>query len=448
MVTRAVCLALALAAGCNWSTFDDLADDAWVDRVVKPNSSRQYGQVVVAMPNPTAAGGANVVVLGRATASLSTLRYDATGKRTINTISDFVPLGFALFPENPPVVVEPGQNRFAFPVITGAMEEGQGTIILMNGDTLAGSPTVIAFTAGSPDQQKTRIEALAFGAVKLTRPPQAAAPTDPAKVLVAGRGDQINMIIDYDTPLGSGAADIWGCTHGGNDQAVFGAVVADVVNGPGTADDDAEIIVGVGPDDRDMPMSELRIYSPDQLRGTSLSGTEQAPSPCEAPLVPIPVAAGDVGAAITATKFNPAAVLSDLVYSAPSINKVFVRFGDSGLTQELTITNIGSEFGYALATGNVDDDPEPELVIGAPRSNVEGETDAGALYVYDFDLGIGELAQTTMYTTSQPSASERFGKSVAIVPWSATANVLVVGAEGKVFTYFRTGFYDDVRTGR
>lgn len=448
MVIRATSFAalFGLAAfipACNWTTFDDLADESWVDRVTKPNNSRQYGQVVVAMPGSAPGGGANVVVLGRATPSLSTLRYEATGKRTINSIRDFVSLGFSQFTENPPVAGVPGENRFAFPVITGDKEEGQGRVVIMNGDTLAGVPTLITFTAGDATVQRTRITALAFGEVSLTRPPQATPPDAPNKVLVVGRGNQLNLIVDYDTAL-SGAAAIWGCTHGDSDQAVFGAAVADV----SAADPDNEIIVGVGDKDRDVAMSELRIYSPEQLRGMSGSGTSEALSPCVAPLETVMVPATDVGAAIVTTKFDPASTLTDVVYSAPSTNKVFVRLGDAGVTRELTITNVGSEFGYALAVGNLDDDPEPELVVGAPRSNVDGATDAGAIYLYDYNAATDEFSQLTMYTTSSPTASERFGKSIAIVPWSATQNVLVVGAEGKVLTYFRTGFYDDVRTGR
>jgi len=454
MVIRAASftgLALLLSAGaCNWATFDDLADETWVDRVVKPNASTQYGQIIAAMPNPTAGGGANLVVLGRSSVSLSTLRYDNTGKRSITSISDFGDsLGFAQVPELLPLVVEPGLNRFAFPVITGEKEQGQGRVILMNGDTLGGTPTLITFTAGDAAQQKTRIGALAFGAVHLTRPPQAAVPTETHPILVVGRGDQVDVVVDYDDPV-PGPSAIWGCRFGtDSDQVVLGAAVADVTDDSATADDDDhEIIVGIGPKDVADQLSELRIYTPQQLRGVSGASSTEAVGPCVAPLETVMVAGADAGAAIATAKFDPASVLTDVVYSAPSINKVFVRLGDLGVTRELTITNIGSDFGYALAVGNLDDDPEPELIVGAPRSNVDGVTDAGAIYLYDYDATTDQFVQTTLYTTSSPTASERFGKSVAIVPWDATRNVLVVGAEGKVFTYFRTGFYDDVRTGR
>ena len=54
----------------------------------------------------------------------------------------------------------------------------------------------------------------------------------------------------------------------------------------------------------------------------------------------------------------------------------------------------------------------------------------------------------TLYP-GEPENEERFGKSVTIAPFgSGTRNVLVVGAEGEVFTYFRTQLYSDVRAGR
>ena len=51
---------------------------------------------------------------------------------------------------------------------------------------------------------------------------------------------------------------------------------------------------------------------------------------------------------------------------------------------------------------------------------------------------------------AEPAEEERFGKSVTVAPFGASGdrNVLMIGAEGEVFTYFRTSLYDDVRTGR
>ena len=117
-------------------------------------------------------------------------------------------------------------------------------------------------------------------------------------------------------------------------------------------------------------------------------------------------------------------------------------------TPSLPIT--GSNFGYALAAGDLDGDDVPELIVGAPRSDVDGTTDAGAVYIYRYAAGAFSLVSTDPLAVASPSSSEQFGKSLAVAPWGKTGqNVLVVGAEGKVFTYFRlAGLYDDVRTGR
>ena len=79
LFTAAALLGLGGAAGCNWTVFDELADETWVDRVTKPDetNSRQYGEVVLA--TPTRGPGTNIVVVGRAEASISQLRYDADG---------------------------------------------------------------------------------------------------------------------------------------------------------------------------------------------------------------------------------------------------------------------------------------------------------------------------------------------------------------------------------
>lgn len=464
MVIRVMTAAALLGLGaCNWTTFDDLQDGVWVDRVVKPNSSRQYGEAIVAGPTPNDGGGANLTVLGRSSATLSTIAYDETGGRVISTITDFGdPLGFALFPENPPLVAEPadedGGNRFLFPVITGLNEEGEGRVIAMSARPLGANVSKVTFKDEATSNE--RILGLNVGALENVPIPVFPGSTpdqlvnDPLELdLVVGRGPQINMVVDYTVHNYDDVTDvperIWGCNHGR--ELAYRLVVADVIDDadPLTLDDNGpEIVIGVGtPEDT---QSELRIYSPSALRGPGGDSTEAAPQSCVDPLIPAHAAdLADLGAAMVATKFDPAAVLSDVVYSSPSGNAVFVRLGDSGEQIDLRISNTGSMFGHALAAGNLDDDPQPELVVGAPRSNVEGATDAGQIYVYDYDPATRTFSDPPLaYATSSPTASERFGKSLAIVPWDAERNVLVVGAEGKVFTYFRTGFYDDVRLGR
>jgi len=93
----------------------------------------------------------------------------------------------------------------------------------------------------------------------------------------------------------------------------------------------------------------------------------------------------------------------------------------------------------------------PELIVGAPRSDPDGVSNGGSVYIYRFVTTPApgfELAMTLR--PAEPVEEERFGKSVTVAPFGATGTkkVLMVGAEGEVFTYFRTSEYDDVRTGR
>lgn len=471
MVTRlsaalAAAAALGTGAACNWSTFDDLQDGVGVDRIVKPNASRQYGEVVLPGLVGNTPAGANITVLGRSSATLSTVAYDENGDREIVTISDFAnPLQFDTFPENPPVVAEPvdpadpnfanGKNRFLFPVLTGNNEVGQGRVVAMSAEPLGGHVSKITFKDNATGTE--RVLGIGVGHLEgVVIPSFAGSPMNnmPDKLdLVVGRGPQLNMVVDYTAYNYDDASQpdvperIWGCNHG-MDQA-YRVAVADVIDDgdPLTLDDNGpELVAGVGtPDDN---ASELRIYAPRLLPGVANDATEAAPGPCGTPLEMHALDQPDLGATLVVTKLDPAATLSDLVYASPTGNTVFARIGDTGELKTVTISNTGSEFGRAIAVGNLDDDPQPELVVGAPRSNVEGTTDAGQIYVYDYDPAAGTFAEPLIYATSSPTASERFGKSIAIVPWSADRNVLVVGAEGKIFTYFRTSFYDDVRLGR
>ncbi len=140
MVTRTrVTLGLAglLAGGagaCNWTTFDDLSSEVWVERVNNPDDSRQYGVALGALPDTadTLDGqGANLVVLGRAKLMVSTLRYGGDGKHAVSSVGGqaiFPAFMFDDLPAKPAFAVDPTDHRFAFGSLTGNTLAGQGFI--------------------------------------------------------------------------------------------------------------------------------------------------------------------------------------------------------------------------------------------------------------------------------------------------------------------------------
>jgi hypothetical protein len=72
------------------------------------------------------------------------------------------------------------------------------------------------------------------------------------------------------------------------------------------------------------------------------------------------------------------------------------------------------------------------------------------VYVYRFVPSPPSFVEALRLYPAEPKDEERFGKSVTVAPFGATGNkaVLMVGAEGEVFTYFRTAESSDVRVGR
>jgi len=440
-LASALAVALGLG-GCNWTVFDDLADETWVDRVSKPDvtDSRQYGEVVLATPVRTA--GTNLVVVGRAEASISQLEYDAAGTRQpVTSIDPTEPLNFASFAENPAFAVDRDTTRIALTVVQGVNADPTRIAVYDGAALSATGPTrsiVLPQQAGSPPRANILAEGITFADL-----PMLAGGAADKKELVVARGPTLLVIRDYELADGGASTfKILGCNHG--DDWSYEVAVADVL--PDATHAGPELIVATGTERRDGD-SRIQIVAPEQV-----STDYTAPGGCnsldELTSSELP---HDLGQQLAVARFPDDAAseaLDDLVYSAPSLNKVFVRFG-SGQTAEINAGDQGSDFGDAIAIGDLDGDDIPELVIGAPKAD-RGAANGGAVYVYSYDASAAnKFRQVAILGPAEATAEERFGKSVAIAPFgTGTDKVLAIGAEGEVFTYFRTSLYPDVRTGR
>jgi hypothetical protein len=441
---------LALCGGaCNWTTFDDLQTEVWVDRVNNPDDSRQYGVAMGAMPDTAetlAGSGANLVVLGRAKLMVSTVRYTDPGERNVASVGGqaiFPAFSFDDLPAKPAFAVDPTGHRFAFGSLTGNLLNGQGFVGVMDGDNLGISVAPArVFAAGGA------LSMLAPTGIAFATLPDAGGFTNDTVLgeLVVARGSQLDVLYDYANNAIADANGFAECSQVTNaaTSTSYETAVADV-----EGDAAPEIVVGMGPRaGSDVTTSEVRIYQLGEVVKTG--STVMTPAACDAPSTTLSVPAVDGGFAMLTARFDATATQAALVYSAPSINTVFVRLPGTTDPILISVPITGSNFGYALAAGDLDGDDVPELIIGAPRSDVDGTTDAGGVYIYRYAAGAFTPFSTEPLAVASPSSSEQFGKSLAVAPWGKTGqNVLVVGAEGKVFTYFRlAGLYDDVRTGR
>ena len=74
-----------------------------------------------------------------------------------------------------------------------------------------------------------------------------------------------------------------------------------------------------------------------------------------------------------------------------------------------------SGFGSALAVGDVDADSDGDLVVGAPFSTVDGQANAGALYVIPSNGSDLDPANAKALTHSNPDPDDELGRSVTTV---------------------------------
>lgn len=442
MVTRVAPLLFASLglAGCNWTVFDDLADETWVDRVSSPDAtdSRQFGEVVLPLPVRTA--GARMIVVGRSLPSISQLAYDASGARQLAaTIDPTGPLTFTTINENPAFAVDSDSNKIALAIVQGNNTDPTRIGVYDGGALSESGPSrsiVLPQAAGSP----ARANILAEGILFANLPENPAGGNDKDELVVA-RGPTLLVIQDYELADGGASTfSILGCTHG--DEWSYEVGVGDVdATHPGP-----EILIATGAERRDGP-SRLQIIGP-ELVNTPYT----APGGCNAlGELTSAEAPTDLGSQIAFARFPDDAateMLDDLIYTAPSLNKVFVRFG-SGQTAEINAGDQGSDFGDSVAVADLDGDDVPEIIVGAPKAD-RGQTNGGAVYVFSYDeTSATKFRQVLLLGPGEATQEERFGKSVAVVPYgTGTDKVLAIGAEGEVFTYFRTTLYADVRTGR
>jgi len=138
---------------------------------------------------------------------------------------------------------------------------------------------------------------------------------------------------------------------------------------------------------------------------------------------PCPTADAELGSALAPLHFN-ADGNQDLAVGARGADQVLVfrgplRSGPPHFGGRWTLTpdgagtcatpGRGQQFGYALAAGQLDDDPEQELVVGAPQADWRGTARVGLVYV--FGVG-GAQTDPPLVLASPVLEAARFGDSV------------------------------------
>jgi hypothetical protein len=427
-----------LVPACSWSSFDELADETWVDSVGAAEGVDPNDFVGIATPGMTQAN-AVFVVLGRATDSVGGYIYDADGSRSTLGI-DIRAAATQFGPLSPDVVIagDPYSNNVGVAAVTGAANDGDTKVVHFEADDVASIVSMNDFN------DPTGTGAL-DGAIHATGMAYARTDDDggaTTDVLLA-RGNHLAMIQDY----ASDAHTLVGCQPDSS-----GEIVKTVAAGPfDTADADDEIILVTNDESGTAPSVVILdgsvVAAAWLANGMTLAGCFDGST--RNPIARIAGPAGDAsfGTDIVVADFNGDGLV-DFAITSPAENAVTAYLNDGDLTDGLTGVGVdatldASLFGASIAAGDLDGDGDDELVVGAPQSNVEGSSNAGSVHVYDENGGAFDRVMTLH--DAQPDNEQRVGVAVAVVPWGATGNVLVLAGDTELFTYFRTSLYPDVR---
>lgn len=405
--TPTLALAAALVAlgaplaGCSWTTFDDLADQAWAQSTEKPDvDSTDYGVAIVRGSRTQS----RLVVLGTAEATYSELVYDAAGKSSmpptdLELNSQF---GIGNLDAQPIAIADPNGDEFAM-VINGGT--GQLAVIVgKNGDmprrydVFIGNSSADAGTfmqaPGRPANQPEPLVAsndVVLGTFYANTPnPQpacrlldAGAPIMPRALGTFRKGDMTDDVI------------AWGA--GGKLYRYPGSVFSGCGAGLNAA---ADGTTGFSPG------RGSRIIAIDGSR-ILLEGHHD----------------GD--------------------------DQSFLQVYDAGgLTAIGPMVTTGKQRSAAV----LDVDGAKYAVVGHPTESVDGVT-AGVVRVYRIGAMGLDTTPVATFHDAEPEDTQLFGRSVSALPF-AGKQVITVAAKNEIFVYFRvkladgTSLYEETRQGR
>lgn len=100
----------------------------------------------------------------------------------------------------------------------------------------------------------------------------------------------------------------------------------------------------------------------------------------------------------------------------------------------------GGSFGSAMAVGDINGDGAPELLVGDPAASVEGESRAGAAFVYTADALEDGAADALVDSVAEKGTE--LGRAVTVGEILGRGEA-IVGSDGEVFVFFCTGLPGD-----
>lgn len=129
----------------------------------------------------------------------------------------------------------------------------------------------------------------------------------------------------------------------------------------------------------------------------------------------------------------------DLLAGRPGANQVdlYRDVASSPSTEAIAGSDSPERFGAALAVGDFNQDGVDDLAVGDPAAEADGHPGGGLVHLY---TGGGDFPGAPVeppLRDNTPSDDQAFGRALEVGVFGGASDVLAVGADGEVFTYFR-----------
>jgi hypothetical protein len=391
-------VALSLVAACDWREFSDIADTTWVDATGAPGGvgSNDFAIGLAEATNEATNETKQLAVISRGKLTLAFLAYDAAGKLTNRqTLSLDSNSGgpFESLAQAPVYASDPKSGRVA---------------VSSNGKVAIGDPNKSALdVAILPNSAKSA--AITFLEVG-------------GKTYVAAASERGVAMIDLATPTVTTSV----CAGPAAISRIIAMGAAHAIGGD-------QLIIWY--ENSAMARTEQQAHTVAVAAGAcTLTAVGAAvisqvlPTRAEYPLVE--------GARILSLPDSNAVVISDPLANTVSIT----QFGVAVTSSMAPVPDIA-----AVAIGKLGADSY--VFTGSPNQDVNGTTNAGRVQAIKITpTNTLETAPALSLFDASPDSEQRFGRAVALVPFTdGTAPIVVVGANNEMFTYFRSQLYGERR---
>ena len=383
-----------LAAGCSWSTFDDLSNSTWAHAEEKPdNNETDYGLAVVGATTDTPG---RIGVLGNGPPTYSTIEITADGT-TSSANSDLLSNHSIDALSTRPILIGDGAGNVA--VVDLGVD---GAIVVVHGP----ATQLVEMQAGTSQPPDSAI--FSTGGNILVAATAAASPAGLPNLFVVGPSGGSCLLVD-------GAAA----------PVAFAAIAADSTNLFAWTRTGVVLkfllsqIIGCG--------ATTPTISP--VAGTFTSPTMPMTNGAQIDLI------GDPAKFAVLSAFD-----SNSTVSTP-IGQVAVVDLSSFAQVGTPVSAMGAHTAVLGTLGSSE-----VLALGFPTRAVGGTTAAGAveLHTVDATTGVVDADASDVLSIPQASANAAFGRALAITKFNGQ-EILVVGATSVVYTYFQTSLYGNTR---